>query len=483
MSPAITARAMMPIRIFVAVPMLGDCARLVAVSRSFHPSPRAHECPIEQRPVVLVIFVLTYVVLAIGRIPGLRLNRTGIALLGAIAMMIFSGSSTEQIAASVNWPTIFLLFGFFVISAQLRLSGFFDRLAAVISQRLKDPTSFMLYLVVTTAGLSAFLNNDIVCYVLTPVVAAALVQKGINPVAYLIALAAASNIGGAATLIGHSQNMVIGTLAGLSFLRYLLWSLVPVAVGVAVTFLVARLAHRGGPPELRTDEIDPGASATYALDRYHAAKGAVILAAVIALFFTPVPREVTVLVAACMHLLSTKFRTDQLLALVDWHILLMFMALFVVSAASRPRATGSSWCGGWMASVSTRAAGKPGCAHRGPVGSDRQRTGRDAPREARADRARHERLRHGGGQQLRRQCDSDLEPREHHRGPAGAPPGDRHLFRRLRPPRDPNHDRNDGRPDRLVGDRRAIASAGPACGRRAESCAISRPAAVYVWKQ
>jgi Na+/H+ antiporter NhaD/arsenite permease-like protein len=289
--------------------------------------------PIEQRPVVLVVFVLTYVGLAIGRIPGLRLNRTGIALLGAIAMMIVSGSSTELTASSVNWPTIFLLFGFFVISAQLRLSGFYDRLAAGISQRLRDPASFMLYLVVATAGLSAFLNNDIVCYVLTPVVAAALVRKGINPVAYLIALAAASNIGGAATLIGHSQNMVIGTLAGLSFLRYLLWSLVPVAVGVGVTFLCARLGDRGGAPELRTDEIDPEASATYALDRYHAAKGAVILAAVIALFFTPVPREVTVLVAAGVHLLSSKFRTDQLLALVDWHILLMFMALFVVSAA------------------------------------------------------------------------------------------------------------------------------------------------------
>jgi len=289
--------------------------------------------PFEQRPVVLAIFVLTYVGLAIGRIPGLRLNRTGIALLGAIGMMIFSGSSTEQTASSVNWPTIFLLFGFFVISAQLRLSGFYDRLAAGISRRLGDPSSFLLYLVVVTAGLSAFLNNDIVCYVLTPVVASALVQKGINPIAYLIALAAASNIGGAATLIGHSQNMVIGTLAGLSFLRYLVWSLVPVAVSVAVTFLVAKLAHRAGPPELRTDDTDSEASVTYAFDRYHAGKGVVILGAVLALFFTSIPREVTVLVAAGVHLLSAKFRTDQLLALVDWRILLMFMALFVVSAA------------------------------------------------------------------------------------------------------------------------------------------------------
>lgn len=289
--------------------------------------------PFDQRPVVLVIFVLTYLGLAVGRIPGLRLNRTGIAVLGAIGMMIFSGNSTDQTASSVNWPTIFLLFGFFVISAQLRLSGFYDLLASGISRRLASPTSFLLYLVVVTAGFSAFLNNDIVCYVLTPVVAAALIRKQINPVPYLIALAAASNIGGAATLIGHSQNMVIATLAGLSFPRYLLWTLVPVTASVGVTFLVARLGHRGGPPEVKADEIDPEDSATYALDRYHAAKGAVILGVVIVLFFTPIPREVTVLVAAGVHLLSTKFRTDQLLALVDWHILLMFMSLFVVSAA------------------------------------------------------------------------------------------------------------------------------------------------------
>jgi Na+/H+ antiporter NhaD/arsenite permease-like protein len=289
--------------------------------------------PIEQRPAVLVIFVLTYAGLAIGRIPGLRLNRTGIVLLGAIGMMIFSGSSTLQTASSVNWPTIFLLFGFFVISAQLRVSGFYDRVAGGISKRLEAPTHFLLYLVVVTAALSAFLNNDIVCYVLTPVVAAALVRKGIDPVPFLIALAAASNIGGAATLIGHSQNMVIATLAGLGFLKYIIWSFVPVVAGVGITFLFARFGLGGRPAKLQKEEAEPEVSETYELDRYHAAKGLVILAIVIALFFTSVPREVIVLVAAGIHLMSTKYRTDQLLALVDWHILLMFMSLFVVSAA------------------------------------------------------------------------------------------------------------------------------------------------------
>jgi len=286
--------------------------------------------PTEHRPVILAIFVLTYAGLALGRVPGLRLNRTGIALLGAIAMVLASGTTTAQTIASINWPTIILLFSFFVISAQLRLSGFYDRVAVALSAQLERPATFLALLVAATAGLSAFLNNDIVCYALTPVVGVALARRRVDPVPFLVAIAAASNVGAAATLIGNAQNMMIGSLAGLSFGRYLGWALLPVLAALAVVYLVARFAcARSAPFALAADA--PAAPPLVPFDAYHAGKGIVILAAVIGLFFTSVPREVTVLVAAGIHLLSTKFRTDQLLALVDWPILLLFMALFVVS--------------------------------------------------------------------------------------------------------------------------------------------------------
>jgi Na+/H+ antiporter NhaD/arsenite permease-like protein len=283
----------------------------------------------DQRPVVLAVFVLTYLGLAIGRIPGLKLNRPGIALLGAIVMMIVSRNSTSATVGLVNWPTIFLLFGFFVISAQLRLSGFFDRVAVNISARLDVPSRFLVFLIVVTAGLSAFLNNDIVCYVLAPVVGTALVRKRINPVPFLIALAAASNIGAGATLIGNAQNMMISELAGLSFARYMLWSIVPVLLGLAATYLVTRIGA-SSCRAIPLVDVEPEAPA-YPFDFYHLSKGLVVLVAVIALFFTSLPREVVVLVAAAIHLLSTKFKTEELLALVDWPVLLLFMSLFVVS--------------------------------------------------------------------------------------------------------------------------------------------------------
>src|ERR1035441_1557970 len=115
--------------------------------------------------IILAIFALTYIGIAIGRIPGLKLNRVGIALLGAIGMMIFGGVTTADAVSYVNWPTIYLLFGFFVISAQLRLSGFYDKVAARIANQLERPARFLLILMLVTGGLSAFLNHDIVCFV------------------------------------------------------------------------------------------------------------------------------------------------------------------------------------------------------------------------------------------------------------------------------------------------------------------------------
>jgi Na+/H+ antiporter NhaD/arsenite permease-like protein len=303
----------------------------------------------DQRPFVLAIFVLTYVGLAIGRIPGLKLNRTGIALLGAIAMMIVTRASSAATLASVNWPTMALLFGFFVISAQLRLSGFYTKVAAAVSNRLNAPIRFLAYLILMAAGLSAFLNNDIVCYVLAPVVGAAAVEKGRDPVPFLIAIALASNIGAGATLIGNAQNMMIGQLAGLSFLHYMLWSLVPVLFALGTVYVVAGMRARSAGAPTVESVADP-VSAPHPFDLYHTTKGLVILVAVIALFFTSLPREIVVLVAAAIHLMSSKFRTEELLALVDWPLLLLFMSLFVVSGTFQASGYGERLVG-WLDSM------------------------------------------------------------------------------------------------------------------------------------
>jgi Na+/H+ antiporter NhaD/arsenite permease-like protein len=285
-----------------------------------------------QRPVILAIFAITYVGMAVGRVPGLKLNRIGIALLGAIAMIIFGDVSTNDVVAWINWPTIFLLFGFFVISAQLRLSGFYDLVAGGISARLGHPARFLLVLMLVTGGLSAFLNHDIVCYVFAPVVGAALLRQQLNPVPYLIALAIASNLGAAATLIGNPQDMMIGQVAHLSFGHYLLWSAVPVILAMAAAYGIIWMLSR---KNLLSTLTVAGESTPQPrpFNRTHTIKGLIILIVVVGLFFSSLPKEVIALAAAGIHLASTKFRTEDLLGLVEWPILVLFMGLFVVTGA------------------------------------------------------------------------------------------------------------------------------------------------------
>jgi Na+/H+ antiporter NhaD/arsenite permease-like protein len=281
---------------------------------------------------ILVIFAATYLGLAMGRIPGLKLNRVGIALLGAIAMMIFGNLTTNQVIAWVNWPTVCLLFGFFVISAQLRLSGFYDVVAAGIAARLGHPARFLFILMAATGGLSAFLNHDIVCFVFTPIVTTALLRQRLNPVPFLVALAIASNIGAAATLIGNAQDMLIGQTAHLDFGRYLLWSAMPVMFAMACGYGIIWWLSKD---RLRLAEPVPNATIAepYPFNRRHTIKGLIVLTAVIGLFFSSVPTEIIALAAAGIHLASPKFRTEDLLALVEWPILILFIGLFVVTGA------------------------------------------------------------------------------------------------------------------------------------------------------
>jgi Na+/H+ antiporter NhaD/arsenite permease-like protein len=182
----------------------------------------------------------------------------------------------------------------------------------------------------TAAGLSAFLNNDIVCYAFTPIVGVSLLRQRINPVPFLVALAIASNLGAAATLIGNPQNMMIGQVARLDFGRYLLWSIVPVVFSLGAAYGIIWLLskrHLQMPPYPPQESSQP----VYPLDRVHALKGIIILLAAIGLFFTSLPKEVIALAAAGIHLASPKFRTDELLGLVDWPILVLFLGLFVVA--------------------------------------------------------------------------------------------------------------------------------------------------------
>jgi len=278
----------------------------------------------------VVIFIITYLGVAIGRIPGLMLDRTGIALLGAIAMIASGIVPLTEAMAAIDLPTIILLYALMVLSAQLRLGGFYTWVAGRTTILLDRPRLFLLASMLVAALLSALLANDIVCLAFTPVLCLALLKKGLNPLPFLLGLAAASNIGSAATIIGNPQNMLIGQVGHLHFGKFLLWCTPPALIALAGAYLILCRTYKGrfaAPPIAQSIEPTPEWPE---FDRWQSAKGLIALLVLVGLFFTPIPRELSAITVAGILLCSRKMHSRQIMELVDWHLLTLFCALFIV---------------------------------------------------------------------------------------------------------------------------------------------------------
>ena len=281
--------------------------------------------------VALAIFLLTYIGVALGRYPRLAIDRTGFALLGSLAMVIFGVISPQQAALAVHLPTLLLLYGLMLVSAQLRLGGFYTWLARRVVAWAGEPRRFLLILMVVSGLLSSFLANDIICLAFTPVLAVALVRRGLNPVPFLLGLAMATNLGSASTIIGNPQTMLIGQVAALSFWQYLLWCGPPSVVALALTYLVLLRVYRDRLGLPLNVEKPPVAEADWPqFDRWQSIKGLLAAGVVVGLMFAPFPREWSVLAVAGLLLMSRKMHTRSMLGVVDWHLITLFAGLFVV---------------------------------------------------------------------------------------------------------------------------------------------------------
>ena len=282
-----------------------------------------------------LIFGITYCGIAIGGIPGLTLDRTGIALLGAIAMVAAGVLPLTSAMAAIDAPTLLLLFGLMLVSAQLRLSGFYTRTAQTLSGLTAHPRRFLFLLMTVSGALSAVLVNDIVCLAFTPILTATTLRAGLNPMPYLIGLACASNIGSATTLIGNPQNMLIGQVGNLHFGRFLLWCGVPTIASMVAAYGILLLLYRGKlngtatPPPSSSADLLPDASGPASWQMW---KGLLVTLTVMALFFTAIPREITALTAGGVLLCSRRMDVRKLLGLIDWSLIMLFCGLFVVIA-------------------------------------------------------------------------------------------------------------------------------------------------------
>ena len=283
---------------------------------------------------ILLIFVLTYIGMAAGRLPWLQVDRTGIALLGVIALLGTEAVTLDDLGANIDTSTLVLLFALMIVSAQFVVAGFFDLCADWIMSRHASPAALLALTVGVCGALSAVLANDILVFVMAPLLVAGTRAKGLDPRPFLIALCGASNAGSAATLIGNPQNILIGQLGRLSFLTYLAVGVVPAVVGLVALYAVIWL--------LWHDRIDGTVMAMarettdvprHPWDRNQTIKGLVAMALLLGLFMTRLPREIGGLLIAAILMSARKVTSRTMIAGVDWPLLLLFVCLFAITGA------------------------------------------------------------------------------------------------------------------------------------------------------
>ncbi len=266
----------------------------------------------------------------LGEVPKLRLDRSGIALIGAGVLVASGRMSATAVWNAVDVATIALLLGLMVVAGQFRLSGSYTELTRRLDAKTHAPATFLAYVIIAAAGLSAVFGTAIVCLTLAPLLMEIAARRRLDPIPFLLALACASNVGSAATLIGNPQNVLVGETLRLSFARHLVDGGVPAAFGLGVVWLAIWLPYRGRWNR-ETPSIDVHAPP---LDRWQARKGLLVVVTMIAAFlFTPWPRAAIALAGAGVLLVSRRMASREMLRQVDWHLLLLFIGLFVVTKA------------------------------------------------------------------------------------------------------------------------------------------------------
>lgn len=291
----------------------------------------------------LVVFVLVYVGMVLGRVPFLRLDRAGIALVGAVATVAVATTSLEDAWRSIDVGTICLLFGLMLVSAQFRQSGFYDAVTRRLAARHSSPRRLLFELVVTSGALSALLTNDVVCLAIAPVLVDVCRRRALDPVPFLLGLAAASNAGSAATILGNPQNLLIGEALDVSFARYLWHGAPPAALGLCLTWWILQRAYRGRFE--RANDAVPAPPLPF--DRGATAKGLAVLSVfVVMLLACPLPRGVQALLAGAAVLCSRHHSARAMLESVDWSLLVLFAGLFVVNGALQHEGHPARWLAG-----------------------------------------------------------------------------------------------------------------------------------------
>ncbi|WP_395665847.1 SLC13 family permease [Methylocella sp.] len=288
--------------------------------------------------IILVVFLLVYVAMGFGRLPGFKVDRTGAATLGAMALLSLGSISPAAAWQSIDYRAIGLLFGLMVVSSAFVAAGFYEAAAHRVGKLKASPPALLAIFIAVAGALSAALTNDVVVVAMTPALVAITLARGLNPLPFMLGFCFAANVGSAATLIGSPQNMIAAEALHLSFTGFMRAAALPAIIALPIVWAVVAFAYRGNwtlAPAPAPAASAGGASSTSApFNRLETVKAGLVTLAVVAAFVcSSWPHMLIAMAGASVLLLNRRIASADMMRHVDGDLLLLLMGLFVVNAA------------------------------------------------------------------------------------------------------------------------------------------------------
>lgn len=281
-------------------------------------------------PIIISAIVLgiTLLVFTLGKSPVFRVDRAGVAIIGATAVIAAGILTFNQATQSIDFRTIVLLFSMMIVTANLKLAGFFQLIGNMLLKNTKSQKQLLFIVIMITGLLSAFFINDIVCLLFTPIVILICKRAEINPIPYAIGVATASNIGSAATLIGNPQNILIGSLSHLGFFQYCRLAFPLSIIGLFLNYyFIVWIFHK----ELQGNiPSRPPLEGGY--HQYLIGKSLLTMLVIAVGFLAGVDTVMVASLGAGYLLMTRRLKPNKVYASIDFNLLVIFCGLFIIMA-------------------------------------------------------------------------------------------------------------------------------------------------------
>lgn len=275
---------------------------------------------------------LTYLGLALGYLPGLRMNRAAIALVGSAFLIALGVVSLQEAWQAIDPTTIVFLLSMMVVNANLTYAGFFPEALSLLLRFTRSPLGILIALTFGSGILSAFFLNDTLALIFTPLVLSLTQALRLNPIPYLLAIAGATNIGSVATLSGNPQNILIGSFSGVHYLDFMR-VMTPIAVtGLAIQVILLCLLYPNVRSIVPCEHLPTGKKRIF---RPLYNKTLIITMGLLIAFAVGLPLAESALVAASLLLITRRVKPQRILQKVDWNLLVMFSGLFILTKAAQ----------------------------------------------------------------------------------------------------------------------------------------------------